>query len=281
MEGPTLDELRAVLELATEDDLRHLTQILFCRKFNPLDYLQTPDPVEVESQDWGSWIDAVEKRFRYLGADGITVLRKKSNQVSYRQILIRVCQYLKISYSNKMTTTDIEADIFLYLVSKAWKKLPFCEQKSLTKKIELSLASSNREELHYANFQDDRLSLLLKGSSVLAINSFVKPWLLKHIAQQFVLHFASYQVAKQAVVGGGTVAANQIVLNTARLGMVTTAARYGTFRGVFAFVGPVLWGWLLADLGWRAIATNHSRIIPVIFALAQIRLTRTECWENT
>ncbi|XLQ12292.1 MAG: hypothetical protein KPI85_04245 [cyanobacterium endosymbiont of Epithemia adnata isolate EadnSB Bon19] len=276
-----MDELRAVLELATEEDLRHLTQILFCRKFNPLDYLQTPDPIEVESQNWGSWIDAVEKRFRYLGADGITVLRKKSNQVSYRQILIRVCQYLKISYSNQMPTTDIEADIFLYLVSQAWKKLPLCEQKTLMQGIELSLANSNRGETHPANFQNNHLSLLLKGSSVITINSFVKPWLLKHIAQQFVLHFARYQVAKQAVVGGGTVAANQIVLNTARLRMVTTAASYGTFRGVFAFVGPMLWGWLLADLGWRAIATNYGRIIPVIFALAQIRLTRTECWETT
>ncbi|MGB5769534.1 MAG: hypothetical protein WBM32_06640, partial [Crocosphaera sp.] len=61
--------------------------------------------------------------------------------------------------------------------------------------------------------------------------------------------------------------------------MALTAARYGAVRGVLAFVGPVLWGWFLADLGWRAIATNYGRIIPVIFALAQIRLTRTEYWE--
>ncbi|WP_267384849.1 YaaW family protein [Cyanobacterium sp. uoEpiScrs1] len=276
-----MDELRAVLELATEDDLRHLTEILFCRKFNPLDYWQTPDPIEVESQDWSSWIDTVEKRFRYLGADGLTVLRKKSNQVSYRQILIRVCQYLKISYSNQMTTTDIEADIFLYLVRKAWKKLPLCEQKTLTEKIELSLVHPNWNKPCSANFQKNYLSLLLKSGSVIAVNSVVKPWLLKHIAQQFVLHFARYQVAKQAVVGGGAVAANQIILKTARRGMMMTAASYGTFRGVFAFVGPVLWGYFLADLGWRTIATNHSRIIPVIFALAQIRLTRTEYLETT
>jgi uncharacterized protein YaaW (UPF0174 family) len=34
-------------------------------------------------------------------------------------------------------------------------------------------------------------------------------------------------------------------------------------------------------LGWRAIATNHSRVIPTIFALAQIRLTRSDCFEGT
>lgn len=276
-----MDELRAVLELATEDDLRHLTQLLFCRKFNPLDYWQTPDPVEVESQDWGSWIDAVEKRFRYLGADGMTVLRKKSSQVSYRQILIRVCQHLRVPYSNQMTTTDIEADIFLYLVSKAWKKLPLCEQETLTQEIERSLANYHWTEPICVNFQHNRLSLLLKGSSAITVNSLLKPWLLKHIAKQFALHFAHYQVAKQAVVGGGVVATNQIALNIARLGMVKTAARYGTVRGVFAFVGPVLWGWFLADLGWRAIATNYGRIIPVIFALAQIRLTRTGCCQVT
>ncbi len=274
-----MDELRSVLELATEEDLRHLTQILFCRKFNPLDYWQTPDPIEVESQDWGSWIDAVEKRFRYLGADGMTVLRRKSNQVSYRQILIRVCQYLKIPYSNQMTTTEIEADIFLYLVSKAWKKLPPSEQKTLTKEIERSLTNANLAEPIPAEFQHNRLNLLLKGSSAIAVNSLLKPWLLKHIAQQFALHFTRYQVAKQTLVRGGAAAANQIALNSARRGMVTTAARYGAVRGVFAFVGPVLWGWFLADLGWRAIATNYGRIIPVIFALAQIRLTRTDCWE--
>jgi uncharacterized protein YaaW (UPF0174 family) len=48
---------------------------------------------------------------------------------------------------------------------------------------------------------------------------------------------------------------------------------------VFAVLGPVMWGWFFADLGWRAIATNYGRIIPTIFALAQIRLTRAECWE--
>ena len=279
MEGLTLDELRAALELATEDELRHLTQILFCRKFNPLDYLQTPAPVEIESQDWGTWLDTVEQRFRYLAADGMTILRKKSNQVSYRQILIRVCQYLKIPYSSQMSTTDIEAEIFLNLVGKAWEKLPDSEQKTLTRKIERSLAKSNLPEPLPVDLQNNRLNLILKGSGALAVSSVIKPWILKHIAQQFALHFAQYQVAKQTLIRGGAAAANQIALNTARRGMVATATRYGMVRGVFTFLGPMLWGWFLADLGWRAIATNYGRIIPVIFALAQIRLTRGESWE--
>jgi uncharacterized protein YaaW (UPF0174 family) len=48
---------------------------------------------------------------------------------------------------------------------------------------------------------------------------------------------------------------------------------------VLSLVGPALWGWFIADLGWKAIATDYGRIIPTIFALAQIRLTREDCWQ--
>ncbi|MEA5510760.1 YaaW family protein [Crocosphaera sp. UHCC 0190] len=274
-----MDELRSALELATEDELRSLTQILFSRKFNPLDYLQTPDPIEIQSQDWETWLDAIEQRFRYLAADGLTVLQRKTQGFSYRQTLIRVCHYLKIPYSNRMSTTDIEADIFLNLVGKAWKNLPEAEQTSLMGKIQQSLAQSHVPDALPVQLQHNPVNLLLKGSSALAVSSVVKPWLLKQIAEQFALHVVRYQVAQQALIKGGTAVANQVAVNSARRGMAMTAARYGAVRSLFAFVGPVLWGWFLADLGWRAIATNYGRIIPVIFALAQIRLTRTECWE--
>ena len=63
--------------------------------------------------------------------------------------------------------------------------------------------------------------------------------------------------------------------------MTLSAARYGAVRTVFSIVGPVMWAWFLADLGWRTISTNYGRIIPTIFTLAQIRLSRTECWQPT
>jgi len=45
-----LDELRAGLALATEEELRQITQILFHRRFNPLDYWQTPETdIDTES----------------------------------------------------------------------------------------------------------------------------------------------------------------------------------------------------------------------------------------
>jgi uncharacterized protein YaaW (UPF0174 family) len=80
-------------------------------------------------------------------------------------------------------------------------------------------------------------------------------------------------------VRSGAAIATQIqgraALQTASRGMALNAARYGTMRTMFAFLGPALWTWFFADLGWRTIATNYGRVIPVVFTLAQIRLTRS------
>jgi uncharacterized protein YaaW (UPF0174 family) len=61
--------------------------------------------------------------------------------------------------------------------------------------------------------------------------------------------------------------------------MALNAARYAAVRSFFAILGPAMWAWFFADLGWRAIATNHGRIIPVVFTLAQIRLIREERYD--
>jgi uncharacterized protein YaaW (UPF0174 family) len=273
-----LDELRTALELATEEELQQITNILFCRRFNPLDYLRAPDAIAVQSQDWDSWLDSVEDRFRYLAADGVTVLKGQTEKVSYRQILVRVCHFLKVPYSQKMPTTEIEAEIYLHLVNKAWKRLPPSEQKSLSIQIQKALADSHTPQPLPVHLQHNPLDIVLKGSSVIAVNSILKPILLKHIAGQFALHFARYQGAKTALVQGGAIA-NQIALQTAKQGMTRAAARYGAVRTVLSLVGPALWGWFIADLGWKAIATDYGRIIPTIFAIAQIRLTRDDCWQ--
>jgi len=278
-----LDELRAVLELATEEELQDLTAILFSRKFNPLDYVHTPEPIDVQSQGRKAWLDALEQRFRFLAADGMTVLRGRTKQVTYRQALIQVCKYLKIPYSSELTTVDLEAEVFLHLLGHVWKKLPAKDKQKLTVRIQRQLAKAELSQPLPLTLQRDPLGLLFKGGSALAVTSVVQPLLLKQIASQFALHFATYQVAKEAAIQGSGMAANQfqnyVAAQMAKRGMAVNAARYGVARSVFAVVGPVMWGWFFADLGWRAIATNYGRIIPTIFALAQIRLTRAECWE--
>jgi uncharacterized protein YaaW (UPF0174 family) len=278
-----VDEFRAALELATDEELRELTEILFRPKFNPLDYVSAPDPIDVQSQDRDAWLEMIDERFRYLAADGVTVLRRQTQQVSYRQILIQVCRYLKLPYLGSMSTTDLEAEIFLTLMNRAWKKLPASEQAALSRRVARSLSESSLSQKLPLSLQKDPMSLVIKGGSALAMNSVVRPLLLQHITRQFALHFAQYQVAQQAIAQGGVVAAtqvqNQVTMYLARRGMTLAATRYTATRAAFAFIGSALWVWFLADLGWRAIATNYGRVIPTIFTLAQIRLTRSEYCE--
>jgi uncharacterized protein YaaW (UPF0174 family) len=275
--------MRAALELATDEELQDLTAILFSRKFNPLDYVHTPEPIEIQSQDRKAWLDALEARFRFLAADGMTVLRGRTEQVTYRQALIQVCKYLKIPYSNQLATVDLESEVFLHLLGQVWKKLPEKEKQKLTVRIQHQLVKSELKEPLPLLLQRDPLGLLFKGGSALAVSSVIKPFVLTQIAQQFAIHFATYELAKQTAVQGSQVATaqfqNYVAMQMARRGMTMSAARYGAVRSMFAVIGPVMWAWFFADLGWRAIATNYGRIIPTIFALAQIRLTRTECWE--
>ncbi|UBF26753.1 hypothetical protein K9N68_01765 [Kovacikia minuta CCNUW1] len=277
-----MDELRTALELATEEELRDLTEILFRRKFNPLDYVHTPDPLDVQSQGRQDWLDMIEQRFRFLAADGMTVLSRQTDRLSYRQILIQVCRYLKLPYQRSMSTVDLEAEVFLNLLARAWKELPVAEQGALRVQLKRSLTHSQVLPQLPTALQHDPMGLLVKGSSAFAISSILRPILLQQIARQFAIHFATYQVAQQVVIAGGAAAAQvqtQVMAQAARRGMALTAARYTAVRGVFAVLGPALWAWFFADLGWRAIATNYGRIIPIIYALAQIRLTRAECFE--
>lgn len=269
-----MEELRAALELASDEELQLLTEILFQRKFNPLDYVCAPAPIDVQSQEREAWLDAIEQRFRFLAADGVSVLFGRTGQISYRQVLIQICRYLKIPYGPSLETRDLEAEIFLTLLHRAWEKLPTSQRKVFSQELQEAVSHSELARYLPVSLQNNPARLLLKGGSVLAISAMVRPWLLHLISRQFALHAATYQLAKETALRGGAAIANQVALQSASRGMMLSAARYGAVRSVFAVVGPALWIWFFADLGWRAIATNYARVIPVVFTLAQIRLTR-------
>ncbi len=268
------DELRSALELASDEDLRELTDILFRPKFNPLDYL-APKPV-LDDLDRHEWITELETRFRFLAADGLTVLQCKTHRISYRQTLIQVCRHLHLPEQRNLTTPELEAEIFLHLLGLAWKKLPADQKQTLTKRVERSLSHTKLWSQLPQKLQQDPMRLLLKGGSAIALSTVVKPLLLQLIARQFALHYARYQVAQSALSAGTIVASkqfqHQFTSQLARQGMTFAAARYGATRTVLAALGPALWTWFLADLGWRTISTNYARIIPTIFTIAQIRL---------
>lgn len=248
------DELRMVLELATEEELQTLTEILFRRGFNPLDYVCTPEPIDVQSQCRQDWLDTLEARFRFLAADGFTVLKGRTSEVTYRQVLIQICRHLKIPYRQDFSTIDLESEIYLNVLEKMWKRLSKAEQERLVVGIQRSLVTSDHASDIPLPYQQDPKRLLLTGSGVLAMSTVVRPMLLELL--------------------------NTLARHTASRGaLLTTAARYGALRTALAALGPALWTLFVVDLGWRAIATNYGRVIPAVFALAQIRLTRTHALE--
>ncbi|MBF2036243.1 MAG: hypothetical protein IGR92_12390 [Leptolyngbyaceae cyanobacterium T60_A2020_046] len=274
-----MDELRSVLELANEAELQALTELLFRPKLNPLDYLHAPDLLELHSRDRAERLDLLEARFRYLAADGLTVLQRRSGEVTYRQALVQVCRHLQIPYSAQFSAAELESEIFLHVMERAWKRLPQREKQALQQQVRQSISGEPQYQALPLALQINPLGLLVKGSSALAVNAVLRPWLLQHIARQFAVQMARHQIARQTLAKGGLgIAAqiqNRVVVSMASRGMAVNAARYGAVHSLFAVLGPTLWVWFLADLGWRAIATNYGRIIPAVFALAQIRLIRS------
>jgi uncharacterized protein YaaW (UPF0174 family) len=257
-----------------------MTQLLFKPKFNPLDYWCVPQPTAVSKCDRPQQIILLERRFRYLAADGFTVLQNRTDQVSYRQALLRVCHYLKLCRYEDLSTAELEAEVFLVLLEKTWQQMPQQEQHLVERRLHSAIVSTQEFAQLPRVLQEKPLTLLAKGSSAVVLSAIIRPWLLKQIARQFAFHWAHYQVAKQTLVKGGLSVAAQVqssaAAKLATRGMALSTARYGVMRGVFACLGPALWTWFLADLGWRALATNYGRVIPVVFALAQIRLTRAD-----
>lgn len=275
-----MDELRSGLELATDDELHTMAQLLFQPKFNPLDYLYTLQPVEISKRDRTEQIALLDQRFRYLAADGLTVLQKRTHTVSYRQALLQVCRHLKMCQYASLSTAELEAEVFLILLEKTWRQLSTKDQHQVSRGLNEAIARTQEFEQLPETLKQNPLALLAKGGSAVAVSTLVRPWLLKQIAQQMALHWARYQVARQALVKGGLSAAAQVqskvAVRMASRGVVLNSARYGAARGALSVLGPALWTWFLADLGWRAVATNYGRVIPVVFSLAQIRLTREQ-----
>lgn len=274
-----MQELQTALSLATEEELHEITAVLFQPKFNPWDYWRTPRPVEVASQDPAAWRQSIEQRFRFLAADGLTVLRGGWQQLSYHHVLIQICKHQKLPYQQSWSSLELESEVFLRLAERLWRQLPADRGQALCDRLQRALAQSPAAS-RWPEFLDrDSIRLWLEGSSAIAVNSLLRPWLLQQLSQQLALEVARYQLARTACQHLGTLGLHwpgQLALQSTKRAVLGHTIRYGALRSTLGILGPALWGWFLADLGWRAIATNYGRIIPVVFTLAQIRLIRSE-----
>ncbi|KAL4196033.1 hypothetical protein AMTRI_Chr04g181330 [Amborella trichopoda] len=293
-------ELRSVLELATDSELYELEGILFGPSyFSPLiksiaNGGGADGFVLGEDQDAREeLIDILESRFLFLAADAKSTLR--GWRPSYRNVLLGVRRKLNVPCSNKLSTEDLEAEIFLHLLQEYVSEdaevnsLPWDDPKfsnirpdgpwrhglSQLKLQLLAALKVGAEEL---------TSTMLKGGGVLTFAK-ISQLLARRLSGKMLMEAANYQIKQEIIKKGGQLAAvnleSRLALLAARQGVACAASRYLGLRSLMMLLGPVLWGTFLADVVIQMIGTDYSRILRAIYAFAQIRLTRTYGWTSS
>ncbi|KAK8583681.1 hypothetical protein V6N12_067943 [Hibiscus sabdariffa] len=288
-------ELRMVLELATDSELYELQRILFGPSyFSPLlkSMLNRDDAedmmIEENVEEREAFIAGLESRFLFLAADARSTLR--GWRPSYRNVLLSVRKRLNVPCSSKLSTEDLEAEIFLHLLREysseesgtfpgLWENTNI---SNIPNSLELGLSKWKVQVLAAgkvgaAEFQ----SMVLKGGGMVTLAKLYQ-LLTKKLSGKVFLEAANYLMKKEALKKGGQVAAISIesraALLAAKQGFTGAASRYVGLRSMMNLLGPLFWGTFLADVVIQMLGTDYARILRAIYGFAQIRITRTYRW---
>ncbi|KAF3438319.1 hypothetical protein FNV43_RR21081 [Rhamnella rubrinervis] len=280
-------ELRLVLELATDSELFEIENILFGPSyFSPLlksitnganvDYAM----IDKDLQEREEFIAALESRFLFLAADARSTLR--GWRPSYRNVLLAVRKELNIPCSSKLSTEDLEAEIFLHLLQdnsgeESGNSLGLLEFSKQSNQASLELGLNQRKVQAFSTLKDF-WSVILKGGSMITLANIYQ-LVSKRLTWKVFLEAANYQMKRELIRKGGQLAAinleSRAGLLAAKQGFAGAASRYLGVRSMMALLGPVLWGTLLADVVIQMLGTDYARILRAIYAFAQIRIIRT------
>ncbi|KAG6572983.1 hypothetical protein SDJN03_26870, partial [Cucurbita argyrosperma subsp. sororia] len=275
-------ELRSVLELATNSELYELEQILFGRSyFSPLmksitnhgetDYAM----IEEDLEERDDFISTLESRFLYLAADARSTLR--GWRPSYRDVLLTVRKKLNVPCSTKLSSEDLEAEIFLHLLQE-YSSEESVRQSNLEGSLQLGLNQWKVQTLAATDGASDLPSLILKGGSLITVVRMFQVFA-RSLSGKMFREAANYQIKKEIIKKGGQLAAanleSRVALLVAQKGLAGAASRYLGFRSIMTLLGPMFWGTFLADMVIQMMGTDYARILRAIYAFAQIRITRT------
>ncbi|KAG6746749.1 hypothetical protein POTOM_049114 [Populus tomentosa] len=270
-DGPFDRDLRSVLELATDSELYELENILFGPShFSPLlksiaskradiDYAMMDQDME-EREDM---ISCLESRFLFLAADARSTLRSVSYSYcysivvrgwrpTYRNVLLTVRKKLSIGCSSKLSTEDLEAEIFLHLLeeyaSEQSGTFPGLWELAKTSDDQGSLGIGlSQEKVQALAAQKlgaaDLQSIILKGGGVFTLTRIYQ-WLAKKLTGKVFLEAANYQIKKEIIKKGGQLAAinleSRAALLVAKQGFVGAASRYLGLRSMMSLLGPMV-----------------------------------------
>ncbi|RCV11910.1 hypothetical protein SETIT_2G224600v2 [Setaria italica] len=253
-EGMSDPELRLVLELATDEELLEFEEILYGTSyFSPLlkSIARRPNSDSVvvldDIEERDLFISKLESRFLYLAADARSIIR--GWRPSYRDVLLGVRKKLGVQCSSKLSTADLEAEIFLHLVNeysshqKDPASFPWDKQKSPN---EISSLGVNKwKVLTDAAWKIGAKGLestFLKGGSALTVKTIYES-LASRLSGKLVMEAANYEIKKELVKQGGRLAAvnleSRAGLLAARQGLARAASRYAGLRSVMTFLGPI------------------------------------------
>ncbi|XP_044465065.1 uncharacterized protein LOC123195444 isoform X3 [Mangifera indica] len=272
-------ELRLVLELATDSELYELERILFGPSyFSPLLKSLTNGAdvdhvmIEEDLEEREGFIAALESRFLFLAADARSTLR--GWRPSYRNVLLAVRKELNIPCSSKLSTEDLEVEIFLHLLQEYASEesgvFPGLWENSKASDIQNTL------ELGLSHWKVQGLAFMKVGAAELK-SMILK--LARRLSGKVFLEAANYLIKKEVLKKGGQLAAinleSRAALLAAKQGLAGAATKYLGFRSMVAFLGPIMWGTFLADVVIQMLGTDYARVLRAIYAFAQIRITRT------
>ncbi|XP_060969399.1 uncharacterized protein LOC133036712 isoform X3 [Cannabis sativa] len=237
--------------------------------------------IEEDLQEREHFIEALESRFLFLAADARSTLR--GWRPSYRSVLLAVRKELKIQCSNKLSTEDLEAEIFLHLLHDCTSE----ELEAFPGLLEFSGASNaegglefglSRWKVQALSALKDVRSVVLKGGGIITLAKIFQV-VSKRLSGKVFAEAANYQIKREVIRKGGQLAAinleSRAAMLAAKQGFAGAASRYVGLRSMMTLLGPMLWGTFLADVVIQMLGTDYARIIRAIYAFAQIRITRT------
>ncbi|KVI07841.1 hypothetical protein Ccrd_013803 [Cynara cardunculus var. scolymus] len=273
-------ELHSVLQLATGSELYEVERILFGTRcnlftlvyFSPLlksiakpsdiDYVMIEEDPEVRED----FIRILESRFFFLAADARSSLR--GWRPTYRNVLLGVRKELKVPCSTKLSTEDLEIEIFLHLLQEyssegsgnivaKWGSSKHASDTQSSLEVGLSpwkvqaFAALGRGA-------DEFFTTILKGGGMFTVGRLYN-LVSSKLSGKVFLEAANYQIKKEVL----------------KEGLAGAASRYLGVRSIMVLLGPMLWGTFLADLVIQMLGTDYARIVRAIYAFAQIRISRT------
>lgn len=286
-----------MLELASDDELCELCDILYGQSIlSPLlksvTYRDGPQDILVQLDDQEAreaLMERLESRFLFLAADAKATL--SGRRPSYHQVLLQVRKKLNVPCSTKLSTEDMESEIFLHLLQeysskqKQPRNFSWKNRISHVNRIEKQQQGPGQWRGYISAAlklgAEELLSVILKGGSAVTVSK-IQHMLARRVSGKMLLEASKYQLAKEMLKQGGQAAATKlethVAMLAARQGFACAASNYVALRSMMMLLGPLLWGTFLADIVIRAAGTDYARVVRAIYAFAQIRLTRTYGW---